>query len=308
MNVDKTIEFNRRKFEDSQEKRRGHINDRAWANAAKGAVSSAVGSALLTGAFGRFKNLKQMGQSAALGGGATGIFSGLSTKGKGEKYLNRREDEFSRRVELYKNIHTPTQIKTAKAESKSQQRLMGMVHAYQKGELENFKDLPKDLQSKIKEMAMDMSKKETKDYAETKHKGLPEKTGSIRSKIYKYAPNFLRNKMDIPLQNTRTKLKQMGTAKSKAKASVIDADLQAGRLKRDAKMQSKKIKDLETENLKMTEQNKKMIEEVNAARNAAKQDSQKSFNKLLAAAGATGAVGGGAGVYALTRSNGNQTR
>jgi len=69
-------------------------------------------------------------------------------------------------------------IKTSKAESKSQQRLMGMVHAYQNGTLENFSELPSGLQKKIKDMAMSMSSKQTKDYAETKHKGLKEKKKS----------------------------------------------------------------------------------------------------------------------------------
>jgi hypothetical protein len=59
------------------------------------------------------------------------------------------------------------------AKSKSQQRFMGMVHAYQKGEL-NTSDMDKDLLSKIKSTAKSMSKGEAKKYAETKHKGLPE--------------------------------------------------------------------------------------------------------------------------------------
>lgn len=54
------------------------------------------------------------------------------------------------------------------AKSKAQQRFMGMVHAYQKGEL---KDAPKS----VKKAAKSMTKKAAKDFAETKHKGLPEK-------------------------------------------------------------------------------------------------------------------------------------
>lgn len=65
--------------------------------------------------------------------------------------------------------------KKAEAESKSQQRLMGMVHAYQNGSLKNFKTLPEGLRNKIKSMAMSMSSKQTKEYAETSHKGLKEK-------------------------------------------------------------------------------------------------------------------------------------
>ena len=53
------------------------------------------------------------------------------------------------------------------AQSKAQQRFMGMVHAAQKGELEN--------PSKEVEKAADsMSDADAKDYASTKHKGLPD--------------------------------------------------------------------------------------------------------------------------------------
>lgn len=52
------------------------------------------------------------------------------------------------------------------AKSKSQQRLFGMVHAYQKGELDNPS-------KEIKDIAKSISKKDAEDFAETKHKGLP---------------------------------------------------------------------------------------------------------------------------------------
>jgi hypothetical protein len=58
------------------------------------------------------------------------------------------------------------------AKSKSQQRLMGMVYAYQEGRLDISK-LPKPLQKKIKSMAKSMPKETTEEYARTKHKGLP---------------------------------------------------------------------------------------------------------------------------------------
>ena len=59
-------------------------------------------------------------------------------------------------------------VVTEKAESKSQQRLMGMVRAAQKGELEDSSD-------KVKELAKRMGKDDVKDFAKTKHDGLPEK-------------------------------------------------------------------------------------------------------------------------------------
>lgn len=54
-----------------------------------------------------------------------------------------------------------------KAVSKSQQRFMGMVHAAQKGEKPASKEVAK--------VAKGMGKKDAKDFAQTKHKGLPEK-------------------------------------------------------------------------------------------------------------------------------------
>ena len=56
-----------------------------------------------------------------------------------------------------------------KAKSKAQQRFMGMVHAMQKGE--KIKGASKEL----KQAAKEMPKKDAKDYAKTKHKGLPAK-------------------------------------------------------------------------------------------------------------------------------------
>ena len=55
-----------------------------------------------------------------------------------------------------------------KAESKKQQRLMGMVRAVQKGEMKS----PSETVAKL---AKSMKKKDVKDFASTKHDGLPEK-------------------------------------------------------------------------------------------------------------------------------------
>lgn len=54
------------------------------------------------------------------------------------------------------------------SKSKSQQRFFGMVDAYKKGEMKNPS-------SKIKKAAKGMSMNDVKDFAETKHKGLPNK-------------------------------------------------------------------------------------------------------------------------------------
>ena len=54
------------------------------------------------------------------------------------------------------------------AVSKAQQRFMGMVHAVKKGEME----APSP---EVAKAAASMKKKDSKDFASTKHKGLPEK-------------------------------------------------------------------------------------------------------------------------------------
>jgi hypothetical protein len=61
-----------------------------------------------------------------------------------------------------------------KANSKSQQRLFGMVHAYNNGELEKT-DVGSGLYAKIEKIASGMTKKDAKKLAKTKHDDLPEK-------------------------------------------------------------------------------------------------------------------------------------
>lgn len=52
------------------------------------------------------------------------------------------------------------------SKSKAQQRFFGMVDAYKKGEMP-------DASQEVKDAAKGMTKKEVKDFASTKHKGLP---------------------------------------------------------------------------------------------------------------------------------------
>ena len=54
-----------------------------------------------------------------------------------------------------------------KSLSKSQQKLMGMVYAYKKGDM-------KDASDEVKKIAKGMSLKDAEKFASTKHKGLPE--------------------------------------------------------------------------------------------------------------------------------------
>lgn len=68
------------------------------------------------------------------------------------------------------------------SKSKKQQKFMGMVHAYQKGELKNASP-------EIKKVAKSISSDDATHFAETKHKGLPEKVkkkSKKESRIYKF--------------------------------------------------------------------------------------------------------------------------
>lgn len=62
-----------------------------------------------------------------------------------------------------------------KSKSKSQQKLFGMVHAFQKGKL-------KHASPKIKKIAKEISEKDAEDFAKTKHDGLPDR---IKLKSFK---------------------------------------------------------------------------------------------------------------------------
>ena len=60
------------------------------------------------------------------------------------------------------------------SKSKTQQRLMGLALAYKTGEIK-AKDLSPEYADEIKKLAKSMTEKQLRDFAQTKHKGLPEK-------------------------------------------------------------------------------------------------------------------------------------
>lgn len=66
--------------------------------------------------------------------------------------------------------------------SKTQQRLMGLAYAYKTGEVKT-KDLNPKYADEIKKLAKSMTEKQLKDFAKTKHKGLPEK---VEEKIKRF--------------------------------------------------------------------------------------------------------------------------
>ncbi len=66
------------------------------------------------------------------------------------------------------------------AVSKKQQRFFGMVRAAQKGEMENPS-------KEVSDVANDISMKDAKKFAKTKHKGLPEVKESVLDLVRKYS-------------------------------------------------------------------------------------------------------------------------
>ena len=77
------------------------------------------------------------------------------------------------------------------SKSKAQQKFMGMVHALKKGEMN-----PSDASPELKKAAQSMSDKDAKDFAATKHKGLPRKVKQeILNKLKEYANKMGTNTM-----------------------------------------------------------------------------------------------------------------
>lgn len=95
----------------------------------------------------------------------------LSDKEPGEKVKEADESQIKAAIKMLKKagykVEKAEEELEEKAVSKKQQKFMGMVHAAQKGEKPASKEVAK--------VAKEMPKKAAKDFAATKHKGLPEK-------------------------------------------------------------------------------------------------------------------------------------
>ena len=94
------------------------------------------------------------------------------TTAKAYKHKGERKTNEGRDIDLEHYVEdTMAELEAMfiveKAKSKSQQRFFGMVHAAQKGD--------KPASKEVEKAAKGMSKKDAKDFAKTKHKGLPNK-------------------------------------------------------------------------------------------------------------------------------------
>ena len=106
------------------------------------------------------------------------------------------------------------------AQSKSQQKLMGIVHAIQKGDAD-----PKDFSQQAQDMAKDMKPGDVKDFASTSHKGLPDKKDEeiqqLKEKIRKIVREKMMKEMNVTGNvdgyNTPFAFGKKGDEKAKAK-------------------------------------------------------------------------------------------
>jgi hypothetical protein len=81
------------------------------------------------------------------------------------------------------------------AVSKAQQKFMGMVHAAQKGDMENPSP-------EVQKAADSMSDKDAKDFASTSHKGLPDKKTEQINKLKEIIRNMIRERMIDEMNTT----------------------------------------------------------------------------------------------------------
>lgn len=99
-----------------------------------------------------------------------------------DKDGNKKEPMKKALADKSKKKVSETQAVAEKAVSKQQQKFMGMVHAMQKGAK------IKGASPELKKVAKTMSKKDVKDFAATKHKGLPKRVGEaeeLKKKVVK---------------------------------------------------------------------------------------------------------------------------
>lgn len=125
------------------------------------------------------------------------------------------------------------------AQSKSQQRFMGMVHAFKKG------DMP-DASASVKKAAGSMSDKDAEDFASTSHKGLPDKVrkentlGQIIGRYNSYG-NKLRS--ELSMRELAEELMQIAEFAEQAVMSEADDWFDGHTIKRNMKEMKNYVKE-----------------------------------------------------------------
>ena len=135
------------------------------------AVTSGSGAPITTGSGGTLRS-RSADEIAKAKPGMSGFFEEESKLEVDESLEEQLEEAFNDMLRLSglekKNLEE-AKLVSEKAVSKQQQKFMGMVHAMQKGEK------VKGASPELKKVAKTMGKKDAKDFAATKHKGLPQK-------------------------------------------------------------------------------------------------------------------------------------
>lgn len=67
--------------------------------------------------------------------------------------------------------------------SKKQQRLMGAAYAYAKGDIKDAPEIVKDVAKSFMKKGKRKGTKALKDFAKTKHKGLPERVNKVEESL-----------------------------------------------------------------------------------------------------------------------------
>ena len=135
------------------------------------AVTSGSGAPITTGSGGTLRS-RSADEIAKAKPGMSGFFEEESESEVDESLEQQLEEAFNDMLRLSglekKNLEESSLL-SEKAVSRQQQKFMGMVHAMQKGEK------VKGASPELKKVAKTMGKKDAKDFAATKHKGLPKK-------------------------------------------------------------------------------------------------------------------------------------
>jgi hypothetical protein len=119
------------------------------------------------------------------------------------------------------------------AKSKAQQRFMGMVHAAQKGELDNPS-------AEVEKAADSMSDADAKDYASTKHKGLPNhvKKENMEKELKEIIRQTYRESLRESINEDASELPQATIPSSvKAKLQIAIDKIKDSKLSNNAKLQ-----------------------------------------------------------------------
>ena len=119
------------------------------------------------------------------------------------------------------------------AKSKAQQRFMGMVHAAQKGELDNPS-------SEVEKAADSMSDADAKDYASTKHKGLPNhvKKENMEKELKEIIRQTYRDSLRESINEDATELPQATIPSAvKVKLQMAIDKIKDSKLSNNAKLQ-----------------------------------------------------------------------